>query len=241
VDEPDVRTRRHESGLGWMKHVSGTPHPILRPHVRRNCGYDERTSHPVRRRELPSVDVTVILSLGPELRLVEPRPARHTSFVAGLDERSAVTEHDGEAAGVEVDLTPLGAHRFFREPMHTLARRVVELDDVLGREADLLVERLHDTPSWPTRFRILDDAIRAHLADAPEPSPDVAWAAPPPRRDRPRLRLLRPGPPEPRFPLARRQHAERAPRPALSQWLRHPARVTFFQDTQDADRIEGGR
>ena len=159
-----------------MELVSAQPHPLLQPHVRRYCGYRERTTQPVRRRELPGADVTMIVSLGPELRLLEPRPARHTSFVAGLDERSAVTEHDGEAAGVEVTLTPLAARLFFRVPMHTLARRVVELDDVLGPEADRLAERLHDAASWPLRFRILDDAIRRRLAAAPDPSPGVTWA-----------------------------------------------------------------
>jgi AraC-like DNA-binding protein len=159
-----------------MELVSDAPHPALRRHVRRYCGYRERTIHPVRRRELPGADVTLIVSLGPELRLLEPRPATHTSFVAGLDDRFAVTEHDGEAAGVEVTLTPLAAHRFFKVPMHTLARRVVELDDVLGPEADRLAERLHDAPTWPARFRILDDAILGRIGDAPEPSPGVAWA-----------------------------------------------------------------
>jgi AraC-like DNA-binding protein len=159
-----------------MELVSGAPHPVLRRHVRRYCGYRERTTHPVRRRELPGADVTLIVSLGPELRLLEPCPATHTSFVAGLDERSAVTEHDGEAAGVEVTLTPLAAHRLFRVPMHTLARRVVELDDVLGRDADRLAEQLHDAPTWPARFRILDDTILRRIGDAPEPSPGVGLA-----------------------------------------------------------------
>jgi AraC-like DNA-binding protein len=159
-----------------MELVSAAPHPVLRRHVRRYCGYREQTIHPVRRRELPGADVTLIVSLGPKLRLLEPRPATHTSFVAGLDERSAVTEHDGEAAGVEVALTPLAAHQLFRVPMHTLARRVVELDDVLGREAARLAERLHDASGWPARFQILDDTIRGRIADAPEPSPGLAWA-----------------------------------------------------------------
>jgi AraC-like DNA-binding protein len=159
-----------------MELISGAPHPTLRRHVRRYCGYRERMPHPVRRRELPGADVTLIVSLGPELRLLEPRPATHTSFVAGLDEHSAVTEHDGEAVGVEVSLTPLAAHQLFRVPMHTLARRVVELDGVLGPEADRLAERLHDAPTWPACFRILDDTILGRIGDAPEPSPGVAWA-----------------------------------------------------------------
>jgi AraC-like DNA-binding protein len=159
-----------------MELVSGLPHPTLRRHVSRYCGYRERTVHPVRRRELPGADVTLIVSLGPELRLLEPCPATHTSFVAGLDERSAVTEHDGEAAGIEVTLTPFAAHQLFRVPMHTLAHSVVELDDVLGAEADRLAERLHDAPTWPARFRTLDNTIHRRIADAPEPSPSVTWA-----------------------------------------------------------------
>ena len=159
-----------------MELVYGAPHPTLRHHVRRYCGYRERTIHPVRRRELPGADVTLIVSLGPELRLLEPRPATHTSFVAGLDDHSSVTEHDGEAAGLEVTLTPLAAHQLFRVPMHTLAHRVVELDELLGREADRLAERLHGAPTWPARFQILEDTILSRIGDAPEPSPGVAWA-----------------------------------------------------------------
>jgi AraC-like DNA-binding protein len=176
VDEPGVTVVSHESELGRMELASAAPHPTLRRHVRRYCGFRERTSHPVRRRELPSADVTFVVGLGPELRLLEPRPASHSSFVAGLDERSAVTEHDGEAAGVEVNLTPLAAHLLFRVPMHTLAHRVVELDDVLGPEADRLAERLYCAPAWPERFRILDETIAERIADAPEPSPGIAWA-----------------------------------------------------------------
>src|SRR5919197_6660125 len=149
-----------------MELVSAAPHPVLRRHVRRYCGYRERTTHPVRRRELPGADVTLIVSLGPQLRLLEPRPATHRSFVAGLDERVAVTEHDGEAAGVEVTLTPLAAHRLFRVPMHTLSDRVVELDNVLGPEADRLAERLHDAPTWSKRFQILEDTVQRRIAEA---------------------------------------------------------------------------
>ena len=159
-----------------MELVSAAPHPVLRRHVRRYCGYRERTTHPVRRRELPGADVTLIVSLGPQLRLLEPRPATHRSFVAGLDERVAVTEHDGAAAGVEVTLTPLAAHQLFRVPMHMLARSVVELDDVLGRDADRLAERLHDAPRWSKRFQVLDDTVQRQIAEAPEPSPGIAWA-----------------------------------------------------------------
>jgi AraC-like DNA-binding protein len=60
--------------------------------------------------------------------------------------------------------------------MHTLAHRVVELDDVLGREADRLAQRLYHASTWPARFRVLDDTILGSIGDAPEPSSGVTWA-----------------------------------------------------------------
>jgi AraC-like DNA-binding protein len=156
--------------------VSRAPDPALRPYVRGYHAYRERTAGPMRRREVPSSDVILVLSLGGDVRLLEPRRGRHTSFVAGLDEQSAVTEHDGEADGIQVDFTPLGAHRFLGVPMHTLAHRAVELEDLLGPAANRLAERLHDTADRETRFRLLESVIRARLADAPQPAPEVAWA-----------------------------------------------------------------
>jgi AraC-like DNA-binding protein len=156
--------------------VSSAPDPPLRPYVRGYHAYSERTTGPMRRRELPSSDVILVLSLGGDMRLLEPRPGRHTSFVAGLDEHPAVTEHDGEADGIQVNFTPLGAHRFLGVPMHTLARRVVELDDLLGAGGSHLAERLHDAADRRTRFGILDSVVRTRLAKAAEPTPEVAWA-----------------------------------------------------------------
>ena len=156
--------------------VSSAPDPALRPYVRGYYAYRERTTGPMRRRELPSSDVILVLNLGAELRLVEPREARHTSFVAGLDEQSAVTEHDGEAQGIQVNFTPFGAHRFLGVPMHALAHRVVELDDLLGPDANHLTERLHDTADWKPRCDVLDSVVRARLATATTATPEVVWA-----------------------------------------------------------------
>ena len=152
--------------------VTRPPDPALRPYVRGYHAYSER----MRRRELPSSDVILVLNLGAGLRLLEPRRVLQTSFIAGLDEQSAVTEHDGEADGIQVNFTPLGAHRFLGVPMHMLGHRAVELDDLPSPGASHLAERLHDSPDWETRFGVLDSVIGARLASAPQPSPEVAWA-----------------------------------------------------------------
>ena len=172
---------RYESDTGWIELISRDPAGALRPHVESYWGFEERSSVPVRRVEVPYPSVIVMLSFGPRIRLGHVGEATsemrvHTSFVAGLHERAARTEHDGEARGVEFALTPLGARMLFGVPMHELASRAVAAEDVLGPRTPLLIERLHDATSWPARFDLLDRAIAARLADAPAPPREVEWA-----------------------------------------------------------------
>ena len=102
---------------------------------------------------------------------------RYGSFVAALSDTYAITEHDGALRGIEVDLSPLGAHMLFGVAMHELSSRLVlPLEDVLGIEAGELLERLDGAPSWDARFAILDRFILGRVQQARPPSPDVEWA-----------------------------------------------------------------
>ena len=65
--------------------ASSAPDPALRPYVRGYHAYSERTARPMRRRELPSSDVILVLSLGGDLRLLEAQRGLHTSFVVAGD------------------------------------------------------------------------------------------------------------------------------------------------------------
>jgi len=172
---------RHESALGRWEMAWSDPDPRLRAFVRRYAGYLEITPAPLRRRELPSGDVHFIVSFGPPWDLPDPlapdlRSERHGSFVAGLDDRHAFSEHAGFAHGVEVQFTPLGARAFFGLPMRELTHEVVALDALEGRAGDRLVERLALAPTWAERFALLDAAIVRRVADAPLPPREVAWA-----------------------------------------------------------------
>jgi AraC-like DNA-binding protein len=157
--------------------VTRAAHPWLGRYVRNYTGYEESSSAPLRRREVPSPDVTLILS--PWSHLWMPRAGdseRHVSFVAALHDRYALVEHDGSQEGVQVRLTPLGAHALFGVPMHELTNRVVELDDLLGKRASELVERMWARPGWEARFEFLDLVIANRVAQAGGLSPGVAWA-----------------------------------------------------------------
>lgn len=151
------------------------PHPVLRGQVLRLCGYAERTPRPLRRRELPTTVVPLIVSFGPEIDLAGH--GRRHSFVAGLDDAPAVTEHGGEQHGLQIDLDPLAAGRLLGVPMHELAGRVVELEDVLGRDVPLLAEQLAGLAGWEARFALVEAVLARRLAGARPLPPAVteAW------------------------------------------------------------------
>ena len=168
-----LETARHESPeLSWEM-VSRGPGRGLRGLVRSYTGYVERSAQPLCRREVPSGDVTLILSPGSTLDLPD---GRHTSFVAALHESHTFVEHGGFQEGIQVRLTPLGARALFGLPMLELTNRVVELDDLLGRRGDELIERLWSVDSWEGRFALLDQAIAARFDRAPHPDSELAWA-----------------------------------------------------------------
>jgi AraC-like DNA-binding protein len=120
----------------------------------------------------------VILNFGPAFRLAGPDApwCERSSFVAGVHDRYALDASTGASYCLQVDLTPIGAHRFLGLPMDELANRVVDLDDVLGAFGRRLTERLDALPDWDARFALLDRAIADRIDRAREPSAGVVWA-----------------------------------------------------------------
>ena len=149
------------------------PSPALRGSARRLAGWYERVEHPVVRRELPGGRIVLVISFGPPLE-VDGRA--YGSFVAGLHETAAITEHAGVSHGIQAYLTPLGAERLFRMPMGELAGGGADLADLLGPVATELAERLYVAPDWPARFALLERFIAARVHDAPPPAPELEWA-----------------------------------------------------------------
>ena len=168
-----MRVQRHASALGSWELVHGTPHPALRGHVLRYCGYAEDTAAPLARREVPAPEVTVIVSFGPA---IEVGGERFGSFATGFDDVYAETRHTGHQRGLELKLSPLAVRRLLGVPASELSGRVVPLDDLLDRRGIELVARVQDAPDWPTRFALLDDGLRARLDRTPRVAADVAHA-----------------------------------------------------------------
>jgi AraC-like DNA-binding protein len=167
-----VAVERHDSPLASWETARRPAPAALAPHVLGYAGYKEFAPGGFRRLEPSNDEVHVIFSFGPECRV----PERVRSFVAATDTRHAVVEHDGHQHGVELRLTPLGAHMLLGVPMDELTCRVVELDGLLGREADELIERMHEAGGWEGSFDVMDAWLLRRLADAERPDPAVEHA-----------------------------------------------------------------
>ncbi len=149
-------------------------------HIRRYNGYFESSSRLVRRRELPSGEVALIISLGPHYQLVDPVTGDSLgtlrTFVAGLDDTYSLVDSGIPGAAIQVDFTPIGARQLLQLPMHLVSKRTTELNDLLGREADRLIQQLFEAPDWHSRFVTLDNFLLSKLRRSEKPSDEIRWA-----------------------------------------------------------------
>lgn len=126
--------------------------------------------------EGPGRSVTVVVDLD---RGWTVEGQRFRSFVGGVYGGPVRVRHEGSFRGVQFELEPPAVRRLLGVPAGELLRTTVELDQLLGRDAERLAERLHDAPDAATRFAIVDDLLLPRLRDAPPPRhPDVerAWS-----------------------------------------------------------------
>ena len=160
--------------------VPAAPTPLLRGIAIEYRGFRDDAPWPQAQREYPSACVPMIIDCGAGWHVATPasgyRTVRISGFIAGMHDAFAVVRSVGPALGVQVDLAPLGARRLLQLPMHEIVNRVVPLEDLLGREARRLAERLADAPGWPARFGIIDAMLARRAGEAPAVSSGVAWA-----------------------------------------------------------------
>jgi AraC-like DNA-binding protein len=159
----------------------GRPAPPLRSFVDRYIGYRQEGFAPGVHRGLPSRHLTFIVSLGDPVDIAgmpdgAQRPAALQAFLGGLHAAPATIRHEGTQVGVSVQLTPLGSWALLGMPAGALAWSVVDLEDLIGRPASEMVERLAEAPTWPGRFAVLDDVLLRRLDDRGGPSPETARA-----------------------------------------------------------------
>lgn len=174
-----IAVDRHDSpAYSWML-ARRPPHASLDGVVVGYCGYTERSVLPLRRREVATASVTLIVSFGDPIIVrygADAAPSRVTSFIAGLHDGWAVTEYIGPQAGVQIDLTPLGAYRLLGVPASEIASGVVDIDALGQRRLAELPERLAAASGWSERFDVLDDELGRWASRGPHVDRSVAWA-----------------------------------------------------------------
>jgi AraC-like DNA-binding protein len=153
---------------------SARPHPRLAGHVLGYVSHDFHRIDALPWRFTPLGVVTVTLDFtAPARRVAGAAHDLPVSPVLGLRDRPLEVVQSGAARGVAIALTPPGAYALFGMPLRELANATAGFEDLLGRDAALLTERLSENPDTG----VLDDFFRARLLDAPSPPRPVlgAW------------------------------------------------------------------
>jgi AraC-like DNA-binding protein len=154
-------------------HTFRAASPALGELVDWYAGYRDVGVPPAHHRGLPSPGLTVIFTLDDKLTIEKhPDPAQPAdsfdTLVGGLHTRPALITHEGRQSGIQIGLSPLGSRALLGLPAGELAGIDVHGQDVLGRFATELRERLHIAGTWDERFAILNRALLAQLRTADE-------------------------------------------------------------------------
>ncbi len=175
---PGFVTHSADPEGAWSLHEAA-PTEALRGLVIRYAGFTERSQLALRRREMPTPVVTVILNLGTPLSVGipgEPAEEHANGFLARVSPKPAVTAFIGTSSGIQIDLSPIAAQMLVGFPMHELPEPAVALEHLLGPEVSRLEEEIALTSRWEDRFHRLDAFILRRLAAGSTPTPSTVWA-----------------------------------------------------------------
>ncbi|MYQ99091.1 MULTISPECIES: helix-turn-helix domain-containing protein [unclassified Streptomyces] len=131
-------------------------------------------------RIVPFPAVTLLLEFGAGSPALDGAAGRRRpgSFVAGpgLGAGGAVRARGQNVECVQVRLSPVIARAILGAPPAELDGAVVPLDDLWGREAARIRERLGEVTSWQDRFALTDTLLARRYQAGPPVDPEVAWA-----------------------------------------------------------------
>jgi AraC-like DNA-binding protein len=146
--------------------------------VRGYVGYEEWPAGRMVRREVARCGIAVILAFGDSLDIcngIEGTDRTLGAFVVGNQSGPSLTQLGGHQHGVQVELSA-GAALKLLGPVGQLNNAAVPIEEVLGRWAVRLVERLGDAATWEERFTLLDGVFSAlDIPDGGGMSPEVSW------------------------------------------------------------------
>ncbi len=154
------------------------PAGSLRPFVAGYGCFDMAGWPPGRHRGLPDGTLTLVLSVGtpPIVRRAGQPDVKAAATVSGLRSGPVDIVHDGIQRGVEVALTPRGARALLGLPAAALADGVWTLEEVVGRRAHELTDRLASAPGPAGQARVLETVLAGWAVDVGYPAAvDAFW------------------------------------------------------------------
>ncbi|MDG6103953.1 helix-turn-helix domain-containing protein [Dactylosporangium aurantiacum] len=128
---------------------------------------------------VPHPAVTLVLEFGAGPLIVDAAGGRQHrgSLAAGLGFGPGAARVRGERfEAVQVRLSPLVARAVLGVSPADLEGTVAALDDVWGRPAAQIRERLGDASSWEQRFAVTDALLARRCRPGSSVDPEVAWA-----------------------------------------------------------------
>jgi AraC-like DNA-binding protein len=154
-----------EPTVDWASALPAAP---LRPFVDRYVGYRLAGFAPGTHRGLPSRHMTLIVSIGEAIDVVEqtdPRqgPQRYACVLGGLQAAPASIAVPERQEGVVIELTPLGSRALLGPPAAALRDLAVEMSEVVGPVGAELWERLQGRAPWAARFGVCDEVLARML------------------------------------------------------------------------------
>src|SRR5262245_997309 len=138
--------------------------------------YDGPSSHR-RKRVFPTGCVELILNFGEAYRLVEGAGVEmcRTAWLCGPQPGPILLEQPTYQHVIGVRLRPAGAHGVVGRPMRETTGLALNLSDLVGPEADELLERCEEARSIERCFRVLAQWIAACSMRTPRIDAAVAW------------------------------------------------------------------
>jgi AraC-like DNA-binding protein len=139
-------------------------------------GYETVAAAPRDHRGLPSPFLTFIVTLDEPVVIAEGGGERGLDVVvAGLSTEVEMVRMPERQSGLQAAVHPLAARRLFGLPAGEIARLSLEGEDVLGRTAPRLRERLAEAADWDERFAIFAAEMGLGREGRPRAEAPSAW------------------------------------------------------------------
>ncbi len=142
------------------------------------AGFHDQGLAPEGHRLIPHPAVTLALDVGAGSPVVEDVAGRQHrgSLVAGLGLGGAVWVRGQDIVCVQVRLSPVVARAILGVGPAELDGCVVTLDDLWGRQASRVSERLGEVSTWQDRFALIETLLARRREAGSPAEPEVAWA-----------------------------------------------------------------